>query len=459
MKTRGLGRVYLRGSVWWIQYSFRGKVHRESSHSADGGDAVKLLRRRLGEMGLGRLVGQDAERTTFEYLAQMVIDDYRVNRRKSERRAQEVIARLRTFFGMSRALEITSDRITAYIRFREEDPKPPQPATIKYELAVLKRMFTLAMRAGRLAQRPYIPSIEVRNTRTGFFEPSEFQKVLNRLSEEVKPVAEFAYLTGWRRGEILALEWRQVDLKAGTVRLDPGCTKNDEGRTFPFRALPALAALLERQSAATTALERESGQIIPWVFHRAGRRLEDFRTQWARACREAGVPERLFHDLRRTAVRNLERAGVPRSVAMKLTGHKTESVYRRYAIVSEADLAEGVSKLALLHGRPAAVIPKRTTGTVLAQFSQLRDTDDARSNRHRPSNELKTREKKVVPKGGVEPPRGCPQRILSPPCLPFHHFGFTGWRYGAICCVAAADAPPHVHLSTLRGVVLAAPCV
>ena len=408
-------------------------------------------------MGQGRLVGPDAERTTFEDLAQMVIDDYRVNRRKSEQRAHEVIARLRTFFDMSRALDITSDRITAYIRFREEDTKPPQPATIKYELAVLKRMFTLAMRAGRLAQRPYIPSIEVRNTRTGFFEESDFWKVLSRLSSEVKPVAEFAYFTGWRRGEILALEWRHVDFNAGTVRLDPGFTKNDEGRTFPFRALSTLAALLEHQRAYTTALERETGQIIPWVFHRTGRRFRDFRTQWERACEEAGVPEHLFHDFRRTAVRNLERAGVSRSVAMKLTGHKTESVYRRYAIVSEADLSEGVSKLAAIHRQPASnvpdtVIPTRTTSTVLTQSSHLRNTKETESITQHLHNPLKQREKNLVPKGGVEPPRGCPQRILSPPCLPFHHFGFTGWRYGAICCVATAADPPHVHLSTLRGV-------
>jgi integrase len=111
-----------------------------------------------------------------------------------------------------------------------------------------------------------------------------------------------------------------------------------------------LAALLRRQRERTTEVERETGQIISPVFHRrTGKPIKDFRDAWTQACKKAGLPGKLVHDFRRTAVRNLERAGVPRSVAMKLTGHKTESVYRRYAIVSEADLSEGVRKLAALH--------------------------------------------------------------------------------------------------------------
>jgi len=85
------------------------------------------------------------------------------------------------------------------------------------------------------------------------------------------------------------------------------------------------------------------------VFHRNGRPIKDYRGSWKKSCEKAQVPGRIPHDFRRTAVRNLERAGVPRSVAMQLTGHKTESVYRRYAIVSESDLAEGVAKLAALY--------------------------------------------------------------------------------------------------------------
>jgi integrase len=146
----------------------------------------------------------------------------------------------------------------------------------------------------------------------------------------------------------VARSWSQVDLKSGIVRLEPGTTKNDEGRTFPCSALPELGEVLQQLHERTKAAEIETGRIIPWVFHRNGRQIKRFRTQWQRACEEANVPGRYVHDLRRTAVRNFECAGVPRSVAMKLSGHKTESIYRRYVIVSESDLAEGVKKLGTL---------------------------------------------------------------------------------------------------------------
>jgi integrase len=220
---------------------------------------------------------------------------------------------------------------------------------------------------------------------------------------DLQPVIEFLYLTGWRTTEVLTLEWRQVDFTAGAVRLEPGTTKNDEGREFPFSVLPPLEALLRRQRERTTAIERETGQIVRWVFHRQGAPVRDMRGAWAAACLAAGffrvVPvldaagqprmaidgtplvvkkaTKLVHDFRRTAVRNLERAGVPRSVAMKLTGHKTESVYRRYAIVAPSDLVEGVKKLAALHTTESAIprtvvpFPGRTS-TELAQSGASR---------------------------------------------------------------------------------------
>lgn len=362
---RGMGRAYQRGKLWWVQYSFRGKVYRESSGSINRNDAVKLLKRRLSEIGRGRLTGHDQERVTFSELTTLLLDDYLANDRKSVDRAQLSIKRLSEFFGQSRALDITTDRIMAYIRWRKEVVHPKKtgaaPATIRCELAALKRSFNLAIQAEKLTHKPHIPALEVRNVRSGFFEEADLKALLSHLDEDLRPVVEFAYHTGWRKGEILPLQWRQVDVEAGTVRLEPGTTKNDEGRTFPFGQFPALKAVLDRQ------WEKSALIGIPWVFHRSGRPILDFRSAWDAACKKAGLSGRLFHDLRRTAVRNLERAGVPRSVAMKLTGHKTESVYRRYAIVCEADLAEGVKKLAALSGANREVIQPRSD-TVLTQF-------------------------------------------------------------------------------------------
>jgi integrase len=168
-----------------------------------------------------------------------------------------------------------------------------------------------------------------------------------------------------------------VDFGAETVRLEPGQTKNGDGRMCYFT--PELRALLEAQRATTKATATKLERIIQWVFHRHGAPIKSFRRAWLTACLDAGFatlvsekprvikPHRIFHDFRRTAVRNLERAGVSRSVAMKLTGHKTEAVYRRYAIVSDSDPRAAAAKLAAASER--AAIP---TGTVFPFRAQLR---------------------------------------------------------------------------------------
>jgi integrase len=162
---------------------------------------------------------------------------------------------------------------------------------------------------------------------------------------------------------------QDVNFEAGVVRLEPGTTKNREGREFPFAVFQPLADLLEQQRDQTRELERKHGRIIAHVFHRNGKPIKSCVRAWKAACNPAGHEGRLVHDLLRSAVRNLERAGVSRSVAMKLTGHKTEAVYRRYAITSAADLSEGVAKLAVLHGAAKgspSVVPI-TKGTIRAQ--------------------------------------------------------------------------------------------
>jgi integrase len=134
-----------------------------------------------------------------------------------------------------------------------------------------------------------------------------------------------------------------VDFGAGEVRLDPGKTKNGEGRTFPMTR--DLRELLEEQKAITENLQRQCKVVCPRVFHRAGRPIKSFRVAFRTACAGAGCPGRVLHDFRRTAVRNLVRAGIPERVAMQMTGHKTRSVFERYNIVSAGDLREAGKRL------------------------------------------------------------------------------------------------------------------
>jgi integrase len=360
MPRGGAGRAYKQpnSNVWWIDYSHRGKRYRESSGKTTKKGATDLLKKRIQEMGGGRFAGPDAERVTFADLAQMILDDYAVNGRKSAQNVKSALKHLRPYFGDSRAVDITTDRATAYIRHRQEEKAAN--ATIMKEIAALKRMFSLAVQAGRLPSKPYIPTVDVQNAREGFFTPDELNRIVEQIREPLKPVVRFLALTGWRKSEALGLQWAQVDFDAGEVRVTAARSKNKTGRSFPFRVLPPLAELLEEQRARTRAIEKQTGRIIPHVFHRDGEPIRDMRGAWDAACERAKVPGAWIHDLRRTAVRNLERAGVSRSVAMKLTGHKTEAVYRRYAIADSVALEEGVAKLAALHSAPAGprkVIP------------------------------------------------------------------------------------------------------
>lgn len=333
-------------AVRWIRYHWRGELYRESSDSTSRTVAKQLLNKRLGEIGRGQLVGPTVEKTTFEDLAAMLTADYAANQRRSTRRLTTSLKHLQEYFGHYRAIDITVDRVTAYVAHRQG--QDGAAASINRELAALKRALSLAEAAGRIAQRPRFSVLREHNTRSGFFEPDQFAAVLKELPDYLKPLVQTAYITGWRvPSELCTRQRHHLDLDHGWLRLDPGESKNSEGRLFALT--PELRTILIAQLERTRSLELATGCIITWLFHRDGNQIKDFRFAWEKACRLAGVPGRLVHDFRRTAVRNLERAGVPRSPAMKMTGHKTEAVYRRYAIVDESMMRDAADKLAALH--------------------------------------------------------------------------------------------------------------
>ena len=260
--------------------------------------------------------------------------DYQINGKKSLERAECSVRRLREHFAGLKASAIDSARIGQYISVRLDEGAAN--ATINRELAALKRMFNLAARCTppKLDRVPHIALLQERNIRTGFFEYSEFIALRDALPEHLKGFVTFGYKSGWRVSEIKDLQWGQVDLVQAIVTLNPGETKNSEARTMYMD--DELLAVIERQRQ----MQKQRGMLLPYVFTNAAGtdQLKSFTTEWNRACAEADIGERRFHDFRRTACRNMVRAGIPERVVMQISGHKTRSVFDRYNIVSDGDL-------------------------------------------------------------------------------------------------------------------------
>jgi integrase len=345
---RGDG-LFKRRKMWWYGVTLpNGTYERRSTHTRDYQEAKRIRQQVVGEVatsgGSPRLA-----RATFEDGCELIRTDYTVRKRRSRGTLEGALTRLTERFAGWQANAIGWGEAMSYRQWREGQGYAI--ATINKDLAALKRMLRLLARAGKLSQVPLIECPEARNARQGFVEREDLEAVLKELPAPYRAPIRFAYCTGWRlRSEVIGLKWANVDRAAGIVRLEVNTTKNADGRTFPFDVLPELAQLMETLYAARNG---------PHLFHDGGQPIayRPLLDAWHAACAAAEVRGRLLHDLRRSAVRNLERAGVSRSVAMKLTGHKTEAVYRRYAITNEQDLRDGVRKLSgvtiMTHAAPA----------------------------------------------------------------------------------------------------------
>jgi len=345
-RKRGEGCIYqVKNSAnWYIKYYLGGKYHVEASGSSDRKIAEKILKDRLAKKTLGRLV-PGAARVTFEDMEQHILDDYKTNGKKSLDRVQICMDNLREYFAGCRAEAITTDKINAFKRERQAEGAAN--GSINRDLSALKRMFNLAIQAGRLAHKPYVPMLREQNARSGFFEANEFLSLRDALPSYLKPMITFAYYTGWRRGEILDLRWNQVDLHERIIRLNPDQAKNRTGRLVAIEG--ELLTVLKAQWDLRKLIQlpgQSTAHICPFVFHNRGKSIIDFQYAWDKALNATGLAGKIFHDFRRTAVRNMVRAGVPERVAMEISGHKTRSVFDRYNIVSEEDLREAAKKTA-----------------------------------------------------------------------------------------------------------------
>jgi integrase len=269
-------------------------------------------------------------------MARDYLEDYVLQQYRTLSTARPRIEHLRGFFGGWAVEAMTADSIRRYQMHRRKEGA--EAATINRETSALSRMFHLAIRRGVLERMPFFPQrLEENPPRDGFFEHGEFVKVRAQLPSSYQDVLDFAYYSGWRRNEILGLTWDDVDLKGGVIRLTPRRSKTKAGRVLPIS--PPLQQVLKRRRRLRHARD-------PLVFHRDGVPVRAWRTALRDACRKAKVPHRLLHDCRRTAARNLIRAGVPERIAMLLTGHKTRAVFDRYNIVNEQELLTAGERLA-----------------------------------------------------------------------------------------------------------------
>lgn len=233
-RTRGSGSIYKQknSAVFWVKYYRNGQAYRESTRTTNKQEAKDFLKQRLGEIATGTFYGPLAERVTIAELAGDFLRDYRINDRKS---IDDVEARwtlhLEPFFGHMKACEVSSDLVARYVDRRREEKA--SNATINREMAALKRMFRLGLQCTppKVNRVPKIPRLAENNIRTGFLEDGQFEKIVSHCPELwFRAIVEVGRTYGWRVGELRQLRVRQVDLLGKVIRLDPGTTKNRDGR-------------------------------------------------------------------------------------------------------------------------------------------------------------------------------------------------------------------------------------
>src|SRR5262249_21416616 len=302
-RPRGTGSIYLQAgsSIWWVKYYRNGKPYRESTHTNERNKALKFLRKRLAEITTGDFYGPRSERVLIDELAEEFIRDYRVSGMKKIDDAEALWKlHLKPFFGHLRAVNVSSDLVGRYVDSRQQEGA--KNATINRELACLKRMFNLGQRTTppKVYRVPRFPKLAEDNIRKGFLQDEQYEKLLASCPELwFRALVEVGSTYGWRIGELLSMRVSQLNLLSGTIRLEPGTTKNKDGRevTMTKRVYGLLKPCIEAKKDDDFVFTRSNGNPV-----------RDFRGTWAKACESTGVPNLLFHDLRRTAARNLRKA-------------------------------------------------------------------------------------------------------------------------------------------------------
>jgi integrase len=341
---KGQGSLFKdpRSPYWQLSYWNGWRQVRESARTADRREALELLNQKLSHVSIQKRSGTGPEQIKVETLLTLLIDEYR-RQDKADLYITELRVRkhLSPKFGRVKACKLTSRDIREYIEFRKEKASN---ATINRELSILRRAYNLGtLEDPPLVSRvPRITKLKEDNVREGFIEHQQYRTILDLLPAPLQPVFVVAYHLGMRKGELLKIRRDWVDLEAGMIFVNGRVTKNGKPKTVPIYG--EMRGWVDMALARCKLNSPKSKYLFVWED---GSPIRDFRGSWEQACEIAGVPGLLFHDLRRTAVRNLIRAGISEKVAMAISGHKTASMLWRYNITDTRDIKEAGRRMQL----------------------------------------------------------------------------------------------------------------
>ena len=343
-KANGSGTIYLRGQTWWVQVYVDGKPHVVSSKSKDKAEAKRLRDQLLAKKIRGEVGGNPEKVLVTELLDDLLAADVAESTRDNRR--QVVEKNVRPFFGPIRAARLTTDLFNQYRAKRRLEVsntgKPISDATVNRELSLVR----VAMNLGRkhtppkVHTVPYFPILKEETVRQGFLHDDLYPALRDALDDAVRPLFVCAYFTGTRKGELLKAQWDWVDFERNRIYVPPAAAKNRTGRILPIPEGDMRDLLLKAKQKRDLEYPE-----CEWVFSRDGELIKDYRAAWHKARKIAGAPKLLFHDLRRTAVRNMRRLGIPQAMRMKISGHKTDSMERRYNITDDDDIEMAMAKM------------------------------------------------------------------------------------------------------------------
>lgn len=349
---RGTGKPYLRGKIWWVKYYVPGeaKPRYESSDSTVKSDATRLLNKRRSEIDNRQISVANA---SVSDLLDLYLADQKKQRRHSYKQAEGYVRlHLRPAFGKVKAAAITSGVINRFVEQKQNAEYAN--ATINRWLEALRRSYTLGSSSlpPLVHRTPRIDKLVEDNVREGFLEHHEYIAFRNELPDHQRLILVIGYHLGMRRGEILGLRWDQVDWHENLIRLERKQTKSKQARVAPLYG--ELRAWLDM--AASSKKEN-----CPFIVSWRGERIREVKSAWNKARVRAKVPGLLVHDLRRTAVRNMIRAGIPEKQAMRISGHKSRSMFDRYDITDERDIQMAGQKLARYLEQKSEIVTKEVT--------------------------------------------------------------------------------------------------